>query len=72
MCETLMNGVQDLLAYMDILTRGWGLWVSSKKESWLSFMGLPAGGFTRLGATCVFQQWLRYQNQSQTSDHSAV
>ncbi len=40
-----------MLTHIDILTRGCGLWVSSKKLSWLSFTGLPAGGFTRFGAT---------------------
>ena len=40
-----------MLTHIDILTRGCGLWVSSKKLSWLSFTGLPAGGFTRVGAT---------------------
>lgn len=55
---------QGMLTHIDILTRGCGLWVSSKKLSWLSLTGLPAGGFTRFGAT--YRQMASHSQQHTT------
>ena len=64
------HSTRHVTTYMDTLTLGSGLWVNSKKESWLSFTGLLGGGLIRLGAACSAEQLNKSAAGVYCSNHS--